>query len=91
MTGYELVRTSAFDKGIRRLDRRMQRRVLVALFGLVELPDPTVRLKPLRHSKAGLWRLRVGDYRVIVGVRRTELVVVALDVGHRGRIYDEPA
>ncbi|MFT3799040.1 MAG: type II toxin-antitoxin system RelE/ParE family toxin [Microbacterium sp.] len=66
----------------------MQRRVLVALFELIELPNPTERLKPLRHSKVGLWRLRVGDYRVIVSVRNSELVVVAVDVGHRSNIYD---
>ena len=36
----------------------------------------------------GLWRLRVGDYRVILDVHRDELVIVALDVDHRSSIYD---
>jgi len=47
------------------------------------------RLKPLQHSRAGLYRLRVGDYRVIVAPRRSELVIVAVDVGHRSHIYDD--
>ena len=52
MSGFELVRTPTFDKRLRKLDRQIQRRVLVALFELVELPDPTERLKPLRLSLA---------------------------------------
>ena len=52
------------------------------------LDDPTARLKPLQHELAGLWRLRVGDYRVILDVRRDDVVIVALDLGHRSDIYD---
>lgn len=66
----------------------MQRRVLVALYEVAALPDPIERLKPLQHSKVGSWRLRVGDYRVIVSVQHSELTVIAIDVGHRSSIYD---
>ena len=31
----------------------------------------------------------VGDYRVIVEFRDTELLLVAVDVGHRSTIYQE--
>ncbi len=88
MSSFELSRTATFDKSLRRLDRQVQRRVFVALFELAELPDPTRRLKPLQHTKAGLWRLRVGDYRVIVSVHTAELVILAIDVGHRSTVYD---
>lgn len=88
MSRFALVRSTTFDKRLRKLDRQIQRRVLVALFELVELPDPTERLKPLQHSKVGLWRLRVGDCRVIVSVQNSELTVIAIDVGHRTSIYE---
>ncbi len=35
----------------------------------------------------GLYRLRVGDYRVIYTVNNGELVVYVIDVGNRGDIY----
>lgn len=89
MSSYSLRYTKDFEKHLRKLDQSIQRRVLAALIALADLPDPSVLLKPLRHSKAGLWRLRVGDFRVIVSVLRDELVVVALDIGHRSVIYDE--
>ena len=34
-----------------------------------------------------MFRLRVGDYRVIYSVDDTRLIVILLKVGHRGDIY----
>jgi mRNA interferase RelE/StbE len=48
---------------------------------LRQLNDPTTRCKALTGPLTGLWRLRVGDYRVIIDVRRAELTLVALDLG----------
>lgn len=77
-----------FDRALQRLDRPTQRLVLARLLRLVELEDPRVRLKPLSGPLAGLWRYRVGDIRVILDVRVSEVVLVALDLGQRDSIYD---
>lgn len=77
-----------FDRELKRLDRQAQRLILTRLLRLAELDDPRVRLKPLSGPLAGLWRLRVDDYRVIIDVRVSEIVLVALDVGRRDSIYD---
>jgi len=77
-----------FDRALKRLDRQVQREVLARLLVLVELDDPRDRLKPLGGPLAGLWRYRVGDYRVIVDVRVAEVVLVALDVGRRDSVDD---
>jgi mRNA interferase RelE/StbE len=34
-----------------------------------------------------LYRIRVGDYRVIYQVKDTELVVLVLSIGHRREVY----
>jgi mRNA interferase RelE/StbE len=73
---------------MKRLDRQVQRRILGRLLSLAELDDPRSRLKPLSGPLAGLWRLRVDDYRVIVDIRVSEVVVLAIDVGRRDSIYD---
>lgn len=77
-----------FDRSMRKLDRQVATRVLKALVALEGLADPAKRCKALSGSYAGLWRLRVGDYRVILDIRRGELVIIALDVGNRSGIYD---
>jgi len=79
---------SDFDRALRKLDRQVAARVLKALVALESLDDPTKRCKALSGPYAGLWRLRVGDYRVILDIRRRELVIIALDVGNRSGIYD---
>lgn len=51
--------------------------------------DPRQFGKPLRHSLAGLWRYRVGDYRLICRLEDDRLIVLILQVGHRREIYEE--
>jgi mRNA interferase RelE/StbE len=76
-----------FDKDLRKLDRPVAMRVLKALAALEEMDDPSTRCKPLTGPLAGLWRLRVGDYRVILDIQRDRLVIVALEAGHRSNVY----
>lgn len=44
--------------------------------------------KPLTGDKAGLWRYRVGDYRMVCRIEETRLVVFAVTVGHQKEVYD---
>lgn len=41
----------------------------------------------LRKNLSGLWKYRVGDYRVIAEIQDQRLVVLVVRVGHRRRIY----
>ncbi|MBO3840744.1 MAG: type II toxin-antitoxin system RelE/ParE family toxin, partial [Candidatus Brockarchaeota archaeon] len=36
---------------------------------------------------SGLWRIRVGDYRVIYSINEEEKHIILIDVGHRKKIY----
>ena len=75
-------------KALGKLDRKTAQRVRDGLTRLAAMEDPTAPCKALRGPLAGLWRYRVGDYRVILDIRRDEVVIVALDLGHRSDIYD---
>lgn len=50
--------------------------------------DPRQFGKPLRMNLAGLWRYRVGDYRLICRLEENRLVVLVLKVGHRREVYE---
>lgn len=76
-----------FDRALKGLDRQVARRVLKTLTALETLDDPTKRCKALSGPYTGLWRLRVGDYRVILDIRRAEMIIIALDIGNRSGIY----
>ncbi len=43
--------------------------------------------KPLIGDKSGLWRYRVGDYRIICNFSDAELIILVIAVGHRKEIY----
>ena len=54
---------------------------------VLETTDPRERGKGLRANLSGLWRYRVGDYRVICSIEDHELVVLVLQIGHRREVY----
>lgn len=88
MTRYTVTETPQFAASLRKLDREASRRIMRRLYALADLDDPRVRCKPLTGPLAGLWRLRVDDYRAILDLQADALVIVALDAGHRSKIYD---
>ena len=38
-------------------------------------------------SLTGLWRYRVGDYRIIADIEDDVLVILVIDVDHRSTVY----
>jgi mRNA interferase RelE/StbE len=36
----------------------------------------------------GLWRYRVGDYRIVASIEDGRFVVLVVTVGHRRQVYD---
>ena len=49
--------------------------------------DPRAFGKALRGNLKGMWRYRIGDYRVICEIKDEQLVVLALSLGHRREVY----
>ena len=43
--------------------------------------------KPLKGELKGRYSYRVGSYRILYLVRRHQLVVIVIDIGHRRAIY----
>ncbi|MCB6443420.1 type II toxin-antitoxin system RelE family toxin, partial [Streptococcus salivarius] len=41
----------------------------------------------LTANRSGQWRYRVGDYRIIVEIEDTKVIVLVLEIGHRKNIY----
>ena len=76
------------ERQLRKLDRPVRDRILDYLHERIEgCKNPRHFGEPLKGGKAGLWRYRVGDYRIICELRDDVLVVLALAVGHRREVY----
>lgn len=75
---------------LKKLDRPIQREILDYMEKrIAKAEDPRVFGKPFRHSKFGVWRYRLRDYRIICQLRETQLIVLVVAVGHRSKIYEE--
>jgi len=76
------------EKQLCKLDKPIQKRLLDWLEDRIEgCKNPKHFGEPLRGEMAGLWRYRIGDYRVICEIQDKQLVILALAVGHRREIY----
>ena len=50
--------------------------------------DPRRFGKALQYELKGLWRYRVGDYRIICKIKDHELIVLVVEVDHRKDVYE---
>ena len=83
---YEIEVRSGAMKDLRSLDRVVAERILKKLDWIKENFDFIVP-EPLSGEFKGLFKLRVGSYRVLYTYdRRQELITVHL-IGHRREIY----
>lgn len=84
----EVEYTATALRQLRKLDRATARRIVDYLDDVARLDDPRSRGKALVGGRSGIWRYRVGDNRILCELVDAELLIVALEVGHRGAIYD---
>ncbi len=82
----EISRTA--EKQIKKLDKVTQGMIVRFLRDrLKPAENPRQFGKPLYGDKGGLWRYRVGDYRLICAIQEEKVVVLVLRVGHRKDVY----
>ncbi len=77
------------QKDLRRIDRTAATRIVRFLDErVVTSLDPRTLAEPLAGNEfAGLWRFRVGDYRIIADIEHDVLKVLVLEIGPRGSVY----
>jgi mRNA interferase RelE/StbE len=76
------------EKQIQKLDRSAQGLIIRFLRERVQAADnPRQWGKPLHGDKGGLWRYRVGDYRLICEMQDERVTVLVVRVGHRKDVY----
>ncbi len=79
--------TTSFQKNVQKLDKPLQKK-LKRFFEQIEmLENPRQKGKPLTKNLSGLWRYRVEDYRIICEIQDGKMIVLALRVGHRSKVY----
>jgi mRNA interferase RelE/StbE len=75
---------------LRKLDPQVQKEILRYLHERIAgSSDPRQFGKPLRLNLGGLWRYRMGDYRLICRLEDNRLAVLVIKVAHRREVYED--
>lgn len=86
MSVYNLQISSKAKKDLRKIDKKVQKRIIKEVFRLKVDRHPQ-QFKPLVGTKIAQFRLRIGDYRVLYDVYDSDKIVLILGIGHRKDIY----
>ena len=77
-----LIDELVFKEDFRKIDKPDQQKIIKAIRKKLTR-DPEGFGAPLRGGLKGLWKLRVGQYRVVYEIKKQEIVVYIVKVGFR--------
>ncbi len=80
---YKIELSKIAEKQLYKLGKEIQERIIVTL--------ERIRVRPyafvVKLVGSTYFRLRVGDYRVILDIQENRLVIFVIELGHRRNIY----
>ncbi len=81
---YNIEFSKIAEKQFYKLEREVQSRIISVL--------ERIKIRPYNNVKKLVgnpyFRLRVGDYRIILDIKETKLIIFIIEVGHRKNIYN---
>ena len=73
------------EKKLIKLEGNVQKRIISSL--------ERIRIRPQAHLKklvdSPYFSLRVGDYRLILNIQQSELIILVINLGHRKSVYSK--
>lgn len=81
-----------FDKKAKddflKLDNQIKKRILNFIdTRILKTMNPRTFGSPLRGVLSGLWKYRLGEYRIICKIEDCNLTILIINVAHRKEIY----
>ncbi len=87
MTQYRIEFVKSAKKEFDRLPARMRSKTTEAFNLLSQNPySELLRIKKLKGAEY-LYRIRLGDYRMVYEIRNERLIVLVIKIGHRSEVY----
>lgn len=86
---YKVKITDKAMKTLQKMDRQIARMILAWIEKNLEgTHDPRIKGKGLSNNRKGIWRYRVGNYRILADIDDHELIILLVELGHRKDIYN---
>ncbi|MBU5669879.1 type II toxin-antitoxin system RelE/ParE family toxin [Peptoniphilus sp. MSJ-1] len=85
---YKVKFSNKANKIFKKIDRPIQKLIISYLENNLEgCENPRAIGKALVGNKKGLWRYRIGNYRLICEIKDYDLIILIINLGHRRDIY----
>lgn len=81
---YSVILSDNAFRQFNKLERKVQERITTVL--------DRIRIRPFSYvnklvGKPG-YKIRVGDYRIVMDIEQQKLLILVIQIGHRRNIYD---
>lgn len=73
---------------LKHIPKSDNKRIIDALEELANDPDSKTNVKRLNNHPDAIFRLRVGNYRVLYDKHDAVRIIAVIDIGHRKDIYE---
>ena len=83
---YRVLFLDSVEEDLKKVDKSIRKRLLDKIEKTLA-QDPRSLGKPLTGPFSGLWRYRIGNYRVIYKIAEAEILIIVARIGHRKEIY----
>ena len=81
---YDIIFSDKALKQLKKLEKNVQERIIAVL--------ERIRIRPEAYVTKLVgdpgYKVRVGDYRIIMDINKKEIQILILKVGHRKKMYD---
>ena len=85
---YKVIFSNKAMKELKKLDKHTSALIIGWIEKNLEgCENPRQHGKGLKSNRAGQWRYRIGDYRLICDIQEKEVIILVLEIGHRREIY----
>ncbi len=75
-------------KGFKKLDKKINEMIFSWIKKNLEgCENPRIHGKGLVADKKGIWRYRIGNYRLLCHIFDNQVLILVVEVGHRKDIY----
>ncbi len=82
---YEIIFSAKSFKQLKKLDRKLQERIIATL--------ERIRIRPESYVTKLVgdpgYKLRVEDYRIIMDIDKRKVLILVIKIGHRKKIYKQ--
>ena len=86
MVHYRMIFAGSSNKDLKKLDRITRQRISKKLQYFLEQENPLAYAHQLVHSNIGMYRFRIGHYRIVFDIAGDTIQVVSIK--HRKDVYN---